>query len=1176
MKNVILLQLKMCSRYFILILLVKIVSISMLSASGGNAQNVKNVKDVYITMEFDSEDIIKALKKIERATGFTFSYNELDLQHNKKVKGTYNNQSLYEILVDFSRQLHVKFRQYNDNINVKLKEQDRNTEEVEIIISAREIQGTITDENDESLPGVNILVKNTTIGTISDVDGNYRLSVPDDAATLVFSSVGYLSEEVAIEGRAVIDVEMSPDIQQLSEIVVTAFGIEREKKALGYAAQELESKDLSDAREVSVANYLTGKVAGVQVSNTASGTGGSSIVTIRGNSSLTGDNQPLYVVDGVPIDNSHFQEAGVFGGNDYGDGIGNINPQDVESVSVLKGPNASALYGSRGSNGVILITTKAGKARKGIGIELNSNVTFEKINLVPNVQNQYATGYEGTNLYGSLVEIDGAFYETMDTWHGDSWGPPLDGRRVIVDPFVYPGTAPRTLTLLPQPKDNIRNFWETGVVTNNTIALTGGNEKANGRLSFTNNTIKGITPNHHVDQQSVNLRAATQLNDKLSFDAKVNYIHKSGENTPELGSTVDNVAYTLAMLGRYVPLDFLEEYYNETGDWGRWPAVFYNPYYVVNELKNTNDRDRVIGFASAKYQFNNWLSVVARSGIDYYTESRKKIWPVGARGSDNAQGRVIDDTYYVKENNSDILLTAAKDLSDNFSASFSVGASLLTRKREHFGWDARNFKAEGVYDVSNAQDIRPSHSLWQKEMQSVYFMGQVSYKNYLFLDVTGRNDWSSALGENNYSFFYPSVSTSFVFTDAFEINSKVLTFGKIRASYAQVGNDSEPYLTQAGFSSYTSTFNGQSYASMSSRIPLFDLKNELTESVEFGTDIRLFENRFGLDVTYYDGRTKNQILPVAISNASGYSTVVVNAGEIRNSGVEISLNANPIRLNNGFRWDLAFNYAKNNSEIIELAPGIETYFLYDSYPNDIEARPGEAFGNIIGYKYKRSPDGRKIVNENGGYVREAESSVLGNITPEWTGGLNNTFSFKGLSLNVLIDFVQGGELTSSTKYQMTAKGTGAFTAEGRRPQDTDDNGNQLPYVGVLDGVVEVKDEGGNVVGYEENTKAVDGQTYWANRAWSDIGEEFVLDASYIMLREVILGYNFQPTLLNKTPFTGIRVSLVGRNLWYIEEHMQDMGISPESALSTSAPAQGVEALSMPTTRSFGVNVNLTF
>ncbi len=413
----------------------------------------------------------------------------------------------------------------------------------------------------------------------------------------------------------------------------------------------------------------------------------------------------------------------------------------------------------------------------------------------------------------------------------------------------------------------------------------------------------------------------------------------------------------------------------------------------------------------------------------------------------------------------------------------------------------------GAYHVSNAQDIRPFNNLSEREIQSLYFMGQLAYKNYLFLDVTGRNDWSSTLGTGNNSFFYPSVSLGWAFTDAFEISSNILTFGKLRASWAQVGNDSDPYLTRNNYASYTTSYNGQGYASMSRVIPAFDLKNELTESMEFGVDIRLFDNRIGLDVTYYDGSTKNQILPVQLPTSSGYSSVVINAGEIRNSGLEIVLNANIVRLENGFNWNLGFNYARNRSEVVELAPGIETFVLVDHFPNDIEARPGNPFGDIIGYKYKRSPDGRKIVNSSGGYVREAEQSVLGNITPDWVGGLNNSFSYKGFFMNVLIDFVQGGELSSETKYRMTAAGTALFTEEGRRPQDTDDNGNQLPYVGVLDGVVEVLDGNGNVTGYTENTLAVDGQTYWANRAWSGIGEEFVMDASYITLREVMLGYN---------------------------------------------------------------------
>jgi TonB-linked SusC/RagA family outer membrane protein len=1045
----------------------------------------------------------------------------------------------------------------------------------------RTVTGTVTSASDGlPLPGVTVVVQGSPgIGTVTNADGEYTLRAPEGAEALVFSFIGMETQTVSIGTSNVINVVLETSTEALDEVVVTALGIERQTKAIGFSAQELGGDDLSANRETNVTGFLTAKVAGVQVSKTASGAGGSSSVTIRGNSSLSGTNQPLYVVDGVPIINQTPTGAsGMWGETDTGDGIGDIHPEDVESMTVLKGPNASALYGSRGANGVILITTKSGKKRKGVGVEINSNVSVDVLNLFPTFQNKYATGYEGTNLYGSMIEIDGQFYETMDTWHGDSWGPPLDGRRTIVDPFVYPDEKnTKTRVLLPEPADNVRDFYEVGVTNSNNIALSGGNEKTSARLAFGNTSIKGITPNHEVDKYSVSLRASSQLSKAISLDGKVSYMRTEGSQRPALGSSAENVARTFSQMGRYVPMDFLKEYYETTGDWGRWPGVLYNPYYVINELTNDDYRDRFSGFTTINLKFTDWLSMMGRIGADIYTEFEERRWPVGSRGSTTSSGRVVNSMRHFNDLNGDLILSASKDVSTNFTLSGSLGASYLSQRRDYQSMDARNFKAEGVYHVSNAQDYRPSSSLWQKEIQSLFFTGQVAYKNYLFLDVTGRNDWSSTLGINNQSFFYPSVAGSFVFTEAIELDNDVLSFGKVRASWAQVGNDAPPYLTKAGYNSYTTGYAGRSLASKSGQIPLFDLKNELTESWEVGADLRFFKNRLGLDVTYYNGKTTNQILPTTISNASGYSSVVINAGEIQNKGIEVTLNATPVNIRNGFRWSVNANYAKNQSMVIDLAPGVETYQLVGgAYPNNIEARPGEPFGNIIGYAYKRAPDGQRIVNKNGAYNRAERTSVLGNITPDWIGGLNNTLSYKGLSFNFLLDFVQGGELSSSTKYQMVAKGTGKFTEEGRRPQDMDDQGNQLPYVGVLEGVVEITNDDGNVIGYEPNTKAVNGQTYWATRAWSEIGEEFVLDASYIMLREVMLSYRFQPTMLDRTPFEGLTLSLVGRNLWYIVEHMQDMGISPESAPNPDGGNSGIEIFGVPTTRTFGLNIKLTF
>ena len=1029
----------------------------------------------------------------------------------------------------------------------------------------KSISGTVTTSDDGSaLPGVNIIVKGTLTGTTTDSNGKYTLRAPDDA-TLVFSFIGYGAQEVAVSGRTIVDVPMDVDIKSLSEVVITAFGIEKEKKAIGFSTQELAQKDLTDARDVNLANYLTGKVSGVQVSMSASGVGGSSKVTIRGFSSLTGENQPLYVVDGIPLDNTKYGEGQVYtNGRDFGDGIGNINPQDIESINVLKGPNATSLYGSRGANGVILITTKTGKAGKGIAVEINSNVTIDKLNLFPELQNKYMTGYEDLNIYGGVVNIGGVDYPDIPSWHFESMGPPMDGR-LMANPFIFPGDPPSTFKLLPQPDNNARDFFETGVVTNNSIAVSGGTEKSSSRLSINNMTIKGIIPNHKEDQQSITLRAATNITDKLSFEGKANYIHKNSDNPPGLGVFAsNNVVRNLAAMGRYVPLPFLKEYYERTGEAGSWPGVSVNPYYLVNENLNNAVRDRIISFVSAKYQFTSWLDLMARSGIDSYSERRQEKRPVGS--PNGPSGRLVDETYLTRESNSDVLLTASKEnLSTNFSGSLSLGASLSKRSYRQQGWEGTDFKVPGIYHISNTRNVIPQYSFVNREIQSVYASGEIGFKNYLFFNVTGRNDWSSTLGENNYSFFYPSVSTSLVFTDAFNLHSKVLTFGKVRASYAQAGNDGAAYLTQAGYTLGSTPFNGQSLAYQSNTIALFDLKNELKKSVEFGADLRFFGDRIGLDVTYYKSNTENQIVPITVSASSGYTTKIVNAGNIENKGIEISLQATPVRFTNGLSWDLSFNYARNQSTVIELAPGIETFFLNEtSQAAQIEARTGQRFGNIVGYKYKRAPDGQIIVADNGSYMREDDLSILGNVTPNWIGGLNNTVYFKGLSLNFLIDFVQGNQINSDTRYRMIANGTAKFTERYREHSEP------------LPGVVEVKDGDGNVTSYAPNTILVDGQTAWSSRAWGQISEEFVLDGSFIMLREVILGYSLQPSLLEKTPFKGIRLSVVGRNLWYIEEHMQGMGISPETNLNTRAGATGVEVFSLPTTRSYGINLNLTF
>lgn len=1072
-------------------------------------------------------------------------------------------------------------------------------------ISAQQsvVTGTVTSAADGlSVPGVTVAVKGTTTGTVTDGNGQFSLSVPTDGKTLVFSFIGLKTLETPIAGKTSFKIALEVETIGIEDVVVTALGIKREVKALGYAQQGVSASDLSAGREKNISNMLTAKIAGVQVAKTAGGAGGSTNVIIRGNSSIGSNNQPLWVVDGIPIINNQNSSnaAGVNSGDhDYGDGVADINPDDIESMNVLKGPNAAALYGSRGANGVIMITTKSGaKKKKGIGVEINSNVAVDRINLIPTFQNKYASGYEDeTFAYGwEETASDGIKYPYPENGNIDSWGPPLDGTIRVIDVFKLPGDPTlangkhTTMLLLPQPEDNVKSFYETGISNTNNVAITSVSDKSTVRLSMGNTTTHGVIPNEKITRNTVTLRATTQATEYLSFDAKVSYIRSGGEQRPTLGYGQTSPVWNLAIMARFTPLDFIKKSYEETGSYFRFPGENYNPWYIVNEIKNNDHRDRVIGNVSTTLKITDWLKLMGRVGLDSYSEEREEIWPVGARGTDFAKGQFTRRFLNNQEINADAILTADKAISSSLSVSASLGTSILSQRSAFMSWTGRDLKSPGVYDISNANVVLPDENLRRKEIQSVFFMGQLGYKNYLFLDVTGRNDWSSTLGIDNYSFFYPSVSASFVFTDALKMDSKILNFGKLRASWSQVGNDAAPYLTTAGYSlSTTAGFNGNRYAFAPGTIPPLGLKNETTEAWEIGADLRFLNNRISLDATYYDGKTTDQILQLQIPVSSGYSNKIVNAGEIRNSGIEIALNLTPVKTQS-FSWDINFNFAKNKSKVVELSPGIKTYLLIngDDPDVDIEARVGEPFGNLIGFAYQRAPDGQKIVNSEGVYIKENEKSVLGNINPDWIGGLNNRFSYKGFSMNFLLDIVQGGQMVSHTMYNMEAKGTGKFTEEGRRPKVYDDQGNKLPYVGVLDGVVEVfemtadgkfvLDENKQKIltGYEKNALAVSGQKYWAQRAWGNIGEEFILDKSYIALREVMIDYSFKPSFMKKTPFETMNLSVFGRNLFYLEEHMNDMGIAPDAVPNTSAAGAGIEALAMPSTRTYGVNLKLTF
>ena len=867
------------------------------------------------------------------------------------------------------------------------------------------ITGTVSSDDGSALPGVNVVIKGTARGTTTDAEGRYSVQAAQ-GETLVFSFIGYLQQEIPVGAQSVIDVVLSTDTRQLEEVVVTAFGIEREKKALGYSVQEVQAEELTVARESNVVNSLKGRVAGLHVNPSTSGPGGSSYVVIRGNSSLTNSNQPLYVVDGVPIDNQTLDAPNSFSGFDYGDGIGNINPDNIANISVLKGPSAASMYGARGANGVILITTKTGAGKKGIGVDINSNYTFENANVNPTFQNTWGGGYDDNYSAFGTEMINGEEVLVWPGWLLDQWGGAMDGRPIKYEYMPELGVVPFS----PQPVDNIENFYRTGTTFTNTIAISGGNERSSARLSISDLSNESIVPNSSFDRQNITLRATHQVSDKLFIDAKINYTRQEGHNRPQNGISFMSLPANLEIIPRSVDLDWLKDHTRDDGLMANFkPGSPYNPYWLTEKFENNDTRDRIIGMARIKYDFTDWLSVQARTGTDFYTDKRFAMIPQGTPGSANLNGQVRNTMWHVKEENTDILVTADGNLSSNLTGSISVGANHLNRDQEVVEVRGENLSIKDLYHINNAALVYPRNSIRRKQMNSVYFQGQLAYKNYLFLDVTGRNDWSSTLGLDNQSFFYPSVSASFAFTDAFLMESNILTFGKLRASYAQAGNDAEPYLTTGGYSLSSVSFNGLRMASIQGTVPLLDLENELTTSYEVGLDLRLFENRIGIDFTYYDESTTNQIMPVEVSAATGFGNRVINAGEIRNHGVELMINATVVKAGD-FTWDMGINLSRNRSEVVSLFPGIESHLLLSGDEATIEARVGQPYGNIVGFAIKRNDAGQVLVTDAGKWQKADEITVLGNIQPDALGGFSNTFSYKGFALSGLLDVRLGGQI----------------------------------------------------------------------------------------------------------------------------------------------------------------------
>ncbi|HEY8510453.1 MAG TPA: SusC/RagA family TonB-linked outer membrane protein [Cyclobacteriaceae bacterium] len=1049
----------------------------------------------------------------------------------------------------------------------------------------RTVSGTVTDQQGNRMPGVNVIVQGTSAGTTTDSNGRYTLDL-GNGTVIVFSFIGYQSQSVEVGARSTIDVTMVEDIQQLSEVLVTAMGIERETKALGYSVTQVSGELFQDARTNNLGDQLTGRIAGVNASKVASGPAGSSRVIIRGNTSLLGNNQPLYVVDGLPMDNSQFGNAGLWGGSDQGDGMTSINPDDIESITVLKGAAASALYGSRAAYGVINIVTKKGVARKGLGIELTSNFVFEKVNDLRDYQTKFGQGeyvrVDPTDPNSPYIAVAPRTQTEGKNWNTRAWGPRLGsgtfiGSDGIERPYVDAG-------------DNFPRFFETGYNFTNTVALTGGSETQNFRLSFSDLKNTSIVPNTGFDRRTATLATNSKFGERLTVTSKIMYSHEFANNRTNLSDSPNNAHLSMY----YIPANTNIEWYkgdpNKPGAvpidqdetslqiWGVQPGWempvgehlwHQNPYWVAYQFDNDDTRDRIIASGEARYSITDWLWVQGRAQMDWYTRRKHVVNPQGTQHSPD--GSVDENEIRVREINID-WMTGVDKTFGRFVLNAFVGGQSTRSSREDLNLSGSGFNVP-FFEVINFSVNRSwGYGFSESGINSLFGSAALSYNNILFLTVTGRNDWFSVLSPENNSVFYPSVSASFVFSDAFEMPSW-LSFGKLRAGWARVGGATVgPYQTNMTYSPIGGASHvGAPIASFTTAggqngsIPNSALVPLTADEIELGVDLRFLNGRLGLDFTYYDKKTTDDILFATISKATGFSSTAVNLGEMTNKGIEVLITGTPVT--GTFGWDVSLNLAKNTNEVVSLIEGTSELLIEEPRSRNVWIKHivGYPFGMITGRVQAKDPQGRPIFLESGRPVMADGFEILGNGVPDLTGGLMNTFTYKNFNLGVLIDFKFGGDIFSGTNNRLTQGGFTKMSLQGREGEE--------PLV--VRGAINVAGPGEEAV-YEAFEKTLTPQE--ARNYWGDVGGEtnaktdlFVYDASFIKLRQVTFGYNLPRAILEKTPFRSVRLSFVGRNLAII--HKNTPNIDPESSYS-SGNGQGLDYFGFPSTRSYGFDLKL--
>ncbi len=1042
----------------------------------------------------------------------------------------------------------------------------------------RTITGTVTGADGGPLIGATVLVKGTEVGTVADFDGTYSITVPEGATSIIFSYTGYSTEELEIGVSDVLDVVLDQGIE-LGEVVVTSLGIPREQKSLGYAVQQLDGSDLAQTKETNIINSLQGKVAGIQVQGSPSTIGGASRITIRGSNSFLGNNQPLFIVDGVPFDNSNFsgssQQRG-FGGSqayDYGNTGQDIDPQSIESMTVLKGAAATALYGQRGANGVILITTKDGSGREGIGVEVNSSFTTESAtNFIPH-QQQYGGGAINPATSHGFNEViqDGVTYLYPSYAKDGSWGPKYEGQQVRHWDSWDPDNASTYRETRPwqAPANGYEEFFDNGQTWTNSVALTGNNDQGSFRFGYTNLDQKGTLPNSVLKRNSFSINSKYNLNHRVSVGVAGNYIRTdaSGRNITGYNNGNPQQAFTqwwqtqldLERLKNVNRVDGSQQTWNAVGPqkdgennllfFDPTPRFFDNPHWVYQNYLQEDTRNRFFGNGNVKVDIVDGLDVTARVGTDLYQFSLEQGIPLAS-----VETSTYNETERrFQETNMEARLNYSKTWNKlSVTASFGGNRMRQLTRRTTVGTSG-GLSLEGFFNVSNSSGS-PTTSTFEQEwgINSLFGMASFGWNNWVYLDFTARNDWSSTLPAEENSYFYPSASLSMVLSELGALQGlKFLSFAKLRVSYAEVGNDASPYRLTDVFNAITPNYFGNPRYGVPNAQNNPTLRPELTSEYEVGLDLRFFNGRLGFDFAYYDRTTKDQIFTVPSSASTGYTSRVLNAGEMRNWGYEVQLTATPIETNE-FSWDVGLNLFKQNNEVVELTEGVESIAMGATWAADLRIAKGFPYMALFGQNHIYHSNGQPMVDEDGFYEFTGPREFLGSAIADWTGGISTKVAYKGIFASALVDFQKGGIIHSTSLQWAKYSGMHPETVSFNGVSDIRAEGLILPGV---------KADG------SANTTSIDPQTYYQT-FWNKAALN-VYDADFVKLREVRLGFTVPDRLFGNSLFRDMTVSLFGRNLAILSS---DLPYLDPQIITGAGNRQGLENAQVPSTRSFGINL----